>query len=146
MGLDPLDYLQFILALAFVLGLIGVSSVLLRKFGPGGMVTSRLRPGQKRRLDVVESLALDPRRRVVIVRRDDVEHLLLLGPQGETVVEQGIIPPETPEQNDDNGNGPVNPMDSLAAMLPARFASRFQRPAPTARVERRAPSNDGSAP
>jgi len=39
-----------------------------------------------KRLRVTESLMLDPRRRMVIVRCDDREHLLLLGPGGDIVV------------------------------------------------------------
>ena len=35
-------------------------------------------------------MPIDNRRRLVLVRRDDREHLLLLGPQGETVVETNI--------------------------------------------------------
>jgi hypothetical protein len=44
----------------------------------------------KRRLKIVEFMPIDHRRRLVLVRRDDREHLLLLGPQGETVVETNI--------------------------------------------------------
>ena len=46
--------------------------------------------GQKRRLKIVEYLPLDARRRLVLVRRDQKEFLLVLGPQGETVVESNI--------------------------------------------------------
>jgi hypothetical protein len=44
-------------------------------------------PGAARRLTVVESLMLDPRRRLVLIRADGREHLLLLGATSETVVE-----------------------------------------------------------
>jgi flagellar protein FliO/FliZ len=40
-----------------------------------------------KRLRVSESLMLDPRRRMVIVRCDDKEHLILLGPGGDIVVD-----------------------------------------------------------
>jgi flagellar protein FliO/FliZ len=39
--------------------------------------------GGKRRMNIVESLFLDPRRRVVIVRVDDQDHVLLLSPFGD---------------------------------------------------------------
>jgi flagellar protein FliO/FliZ len=48
------------------------------------------------RLKVVEVTAIDTRRRLVLVRRDGVEHLLLLGANGETVVETKIVPPPAP--------------------------------------------------
>jgi flagellar protein FliO/FliZ len=49
-------------------------------------------PGAARtdRLAVIASLPVDARRRLVLVRRDDVEHLLLLEPAGTTVIETGI--------------------------------------------------------
>lgn len=49
-----------------------------------------LRPGQEgeRRLRISESLMLDPRRRLVIVRCDEREHVLLLSPAGDLVVAQ----------------------------------------------------------
>ena len=36
---------------------------------------------------------LDTRRRLVLVRRDDVEHLILLGAASETVIERNIKSP-----------------------------------------------------
>lgn len=80
-------YLRTLLALVFVLGLITGAAYLARRFGFGHGV----RPGRSgRRLAVVESLSLDSRRRLVLVRRDDVEHLLLLGGAAEVVVENRI--------------------------------------------------------
>jgi flagellar protein FliO/FliZ len=43
-------------------------------------------PQTPKRMKVTESLMLDPRRRMVIVRCDDREHLILLGPGGDIVV------------------------------------------------------------
>ena len=85
------DSLRFALALLLVLGLIALAAWALRRFGPGGLGVSLGRGDRTRRLSVVESLPLDPRHRLVLVRRDDREHLLLLG-AGETVVESGIAP------------------------------------------------------
>lgn len=49
-----------------------------------------LATGAARRLQVVEVTALDPRRKLILVRRDDVEHLLLVGQDGNRLVESGI--------------------------------------------------------
>jgi flagellar protein FliO/FliZ len=38
----------------------------------------------------VEVLPLDPRRRLVLIRHDDNEHLLLLGADGNRVIEGGL--------------------------------------------------------
>ncbi len=82
-------YFRFLIALVFVLGLIGALAVLARRFGFGFPATA-VRPGGDRRLRVVEVTALDGRRRLVLVRRDDVEHLILLGPTSELLIESGI--------------------------------------------------------
>lgn len=87
--MDFSTYLRFALALALVLGLIGLAAWAARRFGMGGRI--RISPGAKpgKRLAIAEVLAVDNKRRLVLVRRDDIEHLLLLGPHGDTVVERG---------------------------------------------------------
>jgi len=72
------DFARAIFALALTLGLVGLGAVALRRFGPGAL--ARLGgPKKERRLTVVESLVLDPARRLVIVSCDGKERLLLLG-------------------------------------------------------------------
>ena len=81
-------YLRFLLVLVFVLALIGVLAWLARRFG----VMGRLAPtaGRTRRLSVVEVLTLDARHKLVLLRRDQVEHLVLMGP-GDTLKIEGQI-------------------------------------------------------
>lgn len=86
--MDKSQFLFAFVVLVFVVALIALTGVILRRFAPGAMV--RWRPGHERRLGVVEVAALDPKRRLVLVRRDEVEHLLLLGASGEVVVETNI--------------------------------------------------------
>ncbi|HHZ09182.1 MAG TPA: hypothetical protein GX405_10445 [Rhizobiales bacterium] len=45
---------------------------------------------RKTRLAVMDATAVDSHRRLVLVRRDDVEHLILIGGPTDVVVEQGI--------------------------------------------------------
>lgn len=86
--MDLENYLRFVFALVFVLALIVLAAWAARRFGLGGALpVSR---GRHKRLAVVESLALDARRRLVLVRRDGVEHLLLLGTQSDVVVERQV--------------------------------------------------------
>ncbi|HWT97140.1 MAG TPA: flagellar biosynthetic protein FliO [Terriglobales bacterium] len=82
--MDGENYLRFILALVLVLGLLALAAVLLRRTG----LAPKL--GRARRLSLIEALPLGPRHRLILVRRDNVEHLLLIGPQGDVVVETGI--------------------------------------------------------
>ncbi len=88
-------YLRTLLALVFVLGLISLLTWAARRYGFGGMPRSL---GKTRRLQVVESLGLDHRRRLVLVRRDGMEHLLLLGATGDLVVENAIVGAERKEE------------------------------------------------
>ena len=91
--MDVGSYFRFVVALAFVLALIGVMAWLARRFGFAP--PARL-PGQPRRLQVVESLAVDARHRLVLVRRDRTEHLILIGGANTVTVETGIPAPDLP--------------------------------------------------
>lgn len=86
------SYFNFVLALIFVLGLIGAAAWAYRRFVTGGSIAGRLGLAGGR-LGIVESRGIDARHRLVLVRRDGVEHLVLIGPTGETVIETGIVPP-----------------------------------------------------
>lgn len=90
--MDLAEYLKFFAALLFVLALIGAAAWLVRRFGLAGAIPVR-RPHRERRLHVVEALALDSKRKLVLIRRDDQEHLVLLGLQNDIVVESGIRRP-----------------------------------------------------
>lgn len=85
------NYLRFVLALLFVLGLIGVLTAVVRKYGLGAG-NLPIRKGKERRLKLVEVLPLDAKRRAVLLSRDNIEHLVILGPESEIVVETQIAP------------------------------------------------------
>ena len=72
------DVIRAFFALAATLGLMGLALVALRRYGPETM--KRLQ-GERpdRRLAVLETLVLDPARRLVLVRIDAEERLILLG-------------------------------------------------------------------
>lgn len=84
--MDWIDYLRFPLALILVLGLMGGLYLILKKFNLNGQTA----PNSKRRLRIIESLPLDSRHRAILLQRDDKEHLVILSPTGETVVETRI--------------------------------------------------------
>lgn len=73
------DLLRAVFALALTLGLVGLAAVVLRKYGPGTLARFATAQRKERRLKLVESLVLDPTRRLVIVQCDGQERLLLLG-------------------------------------------------------------------
>lgn len=79
--MEFLDYARTLFALLATLALIVGAAYLARRLGmlqPGG-------PGVKR-MRVTETLLIDTRRRMVIVRVDDREHVVLLGPGGDVLV------------------------------------------------------------
>jgi flagellar protein FliO/FliZ len=87
-------------ALLFVLALIGLTSFLMRKYG-----TERVSGGSSRkgkRLSVKEVKMLDAKNKLVIIERDDVEHLIVVGMNGAQVVESGFKEPLV--DKDDGGN------------------------------------------
>jgi flagellar protein FliO/FliZ len=81
--MDASLYLRAVFSLIFVIGLMLVLFWLVRRFD----ILKFKAFGGARRLGLVETFALDSRRRLVLIRRDTVEHLLVLGPAGETLIE-----------------------------------------------------------
>lgn len=88
--MDFVDVARMIAALGVTLGLIGLAAVAARRWAPGAI--ARLKPGAPRRLAVVESLMLDPARRLVLVRFDQEERLILLG-EGRMLSSQPVAAP-----------------------------------------------------
>ena len=78
-----------IAALVFVLGLMGGLAFLLKKLGLSGAMPVQ---NSDKRLKLIEVLPLEGRRRLAIIQRDDVQHLILLGGNEETVIETGFKP------------------------------------------------------
>lgn len=85
--MDMASYIRTVAALVLVLGMILGVLWVLRRVGVPGMVPRQV---GNRRLAVVESVTVDARRRLVLVRRDGREHLLLVGGAQEMLVESNI--------------------------------------------------------
>jgi flagellar protein FliO/FliZ len=84
--MDILEIVRMIAALAVTLGLIGLAAWAARRYGPSTLL--RMQAPVERRLTIVETLILDPGRRLVLVRFDQEERLILLG-EGRVVAEGG---------------------------------------------------------
>ncbi len=89
-------YLRFMFALILVLGLIAALTWAARRFGFGGQLTPNA--GRTPRLSVIEVRTLDSRRKLVLLRRDASEHLVLLGPNQDLLLESGIAAPREAAQ------------------------------------------------
>ena len=82
--------LTFVFAFVAVLALIGVAAWLVRRFAGSRLGTTANR-GRMPRLAVIDAAAVDGRRRLVLVRRDNIEHLLMIGGPTDIVVESNIV-------------------------------------------------------
>jgi flagellar protein FliO/FliZ len=91
--MDVIDLARYFGALLLVLALVGFAALAARKYGLAGFVQGTV----ARRLSIVETMMVGPKHKLVLIRRDGAEHLVLLGPQGADVIESGIpaIQPST---------------------------------------------------
>jgi flagellar protein FliO/FliZ len=127
--LDLIDFSRYFAALLVVLGLLGGFALLARRgWIPGGIqglarFSSLTGARAERRLSVKETLILDPRRRVVVVKVDGEEHVLLLGPEREMLLStrparpEAVFEPIAPDAEMGAGadSAPDNAPDSAAA-------------------------------
>jgi hypothetical protein len=165
--------LTFVLAFVAVLALIGALAWGVRRFA-GNRLGANTNRGRMPRLAVIDAAAVDGRRRLVLVRRDNVEHLLMIGGPTDIVVEPNIVrampareqigprpvgsaepPPRIaplPDANWNDDNARADAFDHAEPQMPeppprpARpsFADEMRRPAPP--PERRSDPLAGFAP
>ena len=84
-----LDLFRAIFGLAITLGIIGLAAWAARRYAPEILARFQGPQGQVRRMKVIETLVLDPARRLVLVRIDDEERLLVLGEGHELIEPRG---------------------------------------------------------
>ena len=128
-------YMNVIVAAVAVLALLLIAMLLWRTVG------GRVRGRRGQRIGISEFHELDKTRRLVLIRRDTVEHLILIGGPQDVVIEQGIgvqglqsfAPAPAPETFSDE----ARPIAMRAAPRPPVFGDR--RPPPLRSVERDEP-------
>jgi hypothetical protein len=89
--IDMTGVFLYVLGAAVVAVAVVAGAVLMRAQTPGASLLtpfSGRKPG--RRLDIVEQANVDGRHRLVLIRRDDVEHLVMIGGPVDVVIETGI--------------------------------------------------------
>jgi flagellar protein FliO/FliZ len=90
--MDTTSTTSMITAAAALIGTLGLLVLVvwaIRRFGGVGTVRG------DRRLRMLETLALDPKRRVVLIRHDEREHVLLVGGPNDLVISSRIVSPPT---------------------------------------------------
>ena len=121
----PPNIMNIIVAALVVLAVLIVVLLVWRALSP------RMSGRRGQRLGISEYHELDKTRRLVLVRRDNVEHLLLIGGPQDVVVEAGIQVPGTPA--------------AYVPQSPSASPQPVTRPAPRAPAPR-APGTAGSGP
>ena len=86
--------LVLVLGAAFAAAAIVAVAFIVRQTMGGPRLTLFTAKAPKR-LDIVEQAVVDAKRRLVLVRRDDVEHLVMTGGPTDIVIESGIGAPRT---------------------------------------------------
>lgn len=106
-------FLLLFLAVAVVAGGLAARSYITGE--PIGGIF--LRPRAERRLSVVEQASVDNRRKLLLVRRDGVEHLIMTGGPVDLVIETGIaatatapIPARIATKTDSDGTVTTSPV------------------------------------
>lgn len=85
------EIFRFVASLIFIIGLIGLCAWIAKRLGlvTGSIATK----GAQKRLSVTEVKVVDAKHRLILVRRDNREHLILLGGERDLVIETGIEAP-----------------------------------------------------
>ena len=142
--------LKFGLAFVVVLALIALTAWLVRRFGSERLGTGTSR-GRQPRLAVIDAASVDGRRRLVLIRRDNVEHLMMIGGPTDVVVEANIVRATAPARDVQPPRAPAA-ADTLPRAVPLGEGNTWPlqpEPAPAARVEPlppRAPQRQTPAP
>lgn len=89
-GVEVTGATRFIIAFVVVLALIAVTAWLVRRFGSGALSSASAR-GRQPRLAVIDAASVDARRKLILVRRDNVEHLMMIGGPTDVVIEPNIV-------------------------------------------------------
>src|SRR6201996_3792822 len=107
--------LTFIFAFLAVLALIAAVAWAVRRFA-GNRLGANTNRGRMPRLAVVDAAAVDGRRRLVLVRRDNVEHLLMIGGPTDIVVEPNIVRASVRDQTSQRPLASTEPTPRIAPL------------------------------
>jgi flagellar protein FliO/FliZ len=120
LGVELPLWLKFIIVFPLVLVLIWAFVYGLKRFGGGALGRSITPRGRQPRLAVIETTSIDARRQLWLIRRDNVEHLIMTGGPTDLVVEPNIVraaaapareaaPTRAAPTHADGGNWPLQP-------------------------------------
>lgn len=116
-----MEFDTLILGVATLLFIVALGALLIwafKNFFLGKSGSANFHRPREKRLGVVESASVDGKRKLLLVRRDDVEHLLIIGGPVDLVVETGIK--GRPHLGEEHG-------DVIIATTEARPASDYSK-------------------
>src|ERR1700675_2515946 len=82
--------LKMLFAFIVVFGVLALALWLARRFS-GERLSNASTRGRQPRLAVIDAATDDGRRRLILIRRDNVEHLLMVGGPTDVVIEPNIV-------------------------------------------------------
>jgi len=142
---------RFFIAFLVVLALIGLTAWVVRRFGGNRLGGTGAR-GRQPRLAVIDAASVDGRRRLVLIRRDNIEHLLMIGGPTDVVIEPNIVRAAAARESTRPGL-PGEPTLRAAAtaetawpLQPANEPPPVAPPRPYRAPERGAPPEESMAP
>ncbi len=138
--LEP-PYIYYGVGVLVIVAVLLLIAVVARALG------SRVRGRRGSRLGISEYREIDKQRRLVLVRRDGVEHLLLIGGNEDLVVETGITSEQAaqrvrrrmPAKTEDEVQEPAEPSLAPVKPRPAPRPPVFGDHTPTLRTVEREP-------
>jgi flagellar protein FliO/FliZ len=94
---DFLSFLRMMGSLAVVLGLLVGALWLVRRYEirvPQRWLAGFSMRSDTRRMELIERLAIDPRRSVALIRLDNREHMVLITPEGVLALDSAAAAPQ----------------------------------------------------
>jgi hypothetical protein len=113
-GIEISAAVQYLIAFIIIFVLLALFAVILRRVtAPRGSTANQAGSRSRQpRLGVIDSFDIDSRRQLVLVRRDNVEHLIMIGGPNDVVIESSIV--RNAQRSASPPSPPVSVGDALA--------------------------------
>ncbi len=116
------DLFFYIAAFVFVIALIVLGAWLWRSMLERGIAVpgnALFKSAREKRIGAIETAAIDNRRKLVLIRRDGVEHLIMTGGPVDVVIETGIETARAAQSATNSGRFSQMPETSYTASSPS---------------------------
>ncbi|ENN93672.1 hypothetical protein [Bartonella bovis] len=111
-GTSAANIITSLVFLIIIITAIVIVITLLRYLNKGGFNFNKKK--NPLRLIISDIIAIDRTRRLVLIRRDDVEHLILIGGATDTVIESNIVKTQISYENYNRPQKDIQPTSKMA--------------------------------